>query len=265
MLGRVNVHVHGAWVDLQIEDKHGVPARGQDLLVSLLTSQPTEVSTSQAELLKLVESWDAEAGVDSVGYALVRAFRLEVRNTLFGALLAPLREHDADFNYLDAHRQMEAPLWELITREPKGWLPKAHSSWNDFLLSCVDSTVTRLTKDGSTLAEQTWGSHNTPKIAHPFSRMFPILARWLDMPHKPLPGDSHMPRVQAGTLGASERMVVSPGHEEDGILQMPSSQTGHIWAPYFGKGHEEWVEGIPSPFLPGETQYRLILSPEKDS
>tara|TARA_B100001964_G_scaffold182017_1_gene201370 strand:+ start:72 stop:251 length:180 start_codon:yes stop_codon:yes gene_type:complete len=58
-------------------------------------------------------------------------------------------------------------------------------------------------------------------------------------------------------------MVVSPGHEENGILHMPSSQTGHIWAPYFGKGHLDWVEGKATPFLPGPTEYRLILSPIK--
>ena len=41
-----------------------------------------------------------------------------------------------------------------------------------------------------------------------------------------LPGDSNMPRVQGVDFGASERMVVEPGHEQDGIFEMPTGQSG---------------------------------------
>jgi penicillin amidase len=75
----------------------------------------------------------------------------------------------------------------------------------------------------------------------------------------PLAGDSYMPRVQGKSFGASQRMVVSPGHEASGILHMPTSQSGHPWSPYYGLGHDDWVQGKPSPFLPGETKYTLTL------
>jgi acetylornithine deacetylase/succinyl-diaminopimelate desuccinylase-like protein len=38
------------------------------------------------------------------------------------------------------------------------------------------------------------------------------------MRFQPLPGDVAMPRVQATDFGASERMVVSPGHEAVGSI-----------------------------------------------
>ena len=74
-------------------------------------------------------------------------------------------------------------------------------------------------------------------------------------------GDSFMPRVQGRGSGASERLVVSPGREEDGILHMPGGQSGHPLSPYFLKGHMDWVEGKATPLLPGPAEHRLELVP----
>jgi penicillin amidase len=79
------------------------------------------------------------------------------------------------------------------------------------------------------------------------------------MPEVELAGDSYMPRVQGKSFGASERMVVSPGHEGRGIFHMPTSQSGHPWSPYYGLGHENWVKGEASSFLPGPSKYTLTL------
>ena len=49
-----------------------------------------------------------------------------------------------------------------------------------------------------------------------------------------------------------ERMVVSPGHEADGIIHMPGGQSGHPLSPFWGAGHDDWVHGRPTPFLPGQ-------------
>jgi penicillin amidase len=68
-----------------------------------------------------------------------------------------------------------------------------------------------------------------------------------------------MPLVVSPTFGASERMVVSPGHEADGIIHMPGGQSGHFLSPFWGAGHEDWVAHKPTPFLPGKTEYTLTL------
>ena len=81
------------------------------------------------------------------------------------------------------------------------------------------------------------------------------------MPPDPLAGDDRMPRVQRPDFGASERMVVSPGHEATGILHMPGGQAGHPLSPYWGAGHDAWVEGRPLPFLPGRPRWTLRLVP----
>ncbi len=72
-----------------------------------------------------------------------------------------------------------------------------------------------------------------------------------------------MPRVQSPTFGASERFAVSPGDEANGYLHMPSGQSGHPLSKFYSAGHVEWVEGLPSPFLPGETVHTLTLMPDR--
>src|SRR3546814_18840918 len=85
------------------------------------------------------------------------------------------------------------------------------------------------------------------------------------MPPDQLDGDGNMPRVAAPRFGASERMVVSPGHEADGIAHMPGGQSGHPLSPFWGSGHDAWVHGRPRPFLPGDTATTLTLAPHRQA
>jgi penicillin amidase len=55
--------------------------------------------------------------------------------------------------------------------------------------------------------------------------------------------------------------VVSPGHEADGIIHMPGGQSGHPLSEFWGAGHDDWVRGRATPFLPGAAQYTLRLQP----
>jgi penicillin amidase len=113
------------------------------------------------------------------------------------------------------------------------------------------------------LAGRTWGERNAASICHPLAGALPQAARGLlCMPADPLPGDGNMPRVQGPGFGASQRMVVSPGREADGIIHMPGGQSGHPLSPFWGAGHAAWVQGEPTPFLPGEPEHRLQLTPE---
>ena len=111
------------------------------------------------------------------------------------------------------------------------------------------------------LGARTWGEANTSDIAHPLSAAVPLLSRWLDMPREPLAGDVYAPRVLTPRSGASERFVASPGHEATAILHMPGGQSGHPLSPFYRAGHDAWVRGEPTPFLPGPAEYVLTLHP----
>ncbi len=113
------------------------------------------------------------------------------------------------------------------------------------------------------LAQRTWGEINTAAIRHPLSRSIPFLGKYLDMPADALNGDLDMPKAQGPAFGASERFSVSPGDEENSVLHMPTGQSGHPLSKFYSAGHAEWVEGLPSPFLPGEAVHTLTLMPDR--
>ena len=56
-------------------------------------------------------------------------------------------------------------------------------------------------------------------------------------------------------------VLVAPGDEAHGIMHIPAGQSGHPLSTFYRKGHDEWVHGRPSPFLPGEPRYELTLKP----
>jgi penicillin amidase len=70
--------------------------------------------------------------------------------------------------------------------------------------------------------------------------------------------------VERDALGVptiTERLVVSPGHEEQGLFQMIAGQSGHCLSPYYRTGHDAWVRGEPGPLLPGPARHTLRLLP----
>ena len=214
------------------------------------------------EYRRLVEDWLPRATAESVGYRLVRAFRIEVRQAVFGLLMTPVREAYGEDVQIRASRQFEAPLWSVVTQQPAQLLPAQYASWDEFLLASANTVVQGLEEnyEGS-LSDRSWGEYNTASIRHPLSRVLPVLSAWLDMPAQALNGDSNMPRAQGPTWGASERFSVMPGDEQNGLLHMPGGQSGHPMSDFYRSGHQAWVDGSATPFLPGVAKYELILQP----
>ncbi|MDR6694640.1 penicillin acylase family protein [Stenotrophomonas sp. 1337] len=207
--------------------------------------------------------WEGRAAIDSVSYRVVREFRTQVLDTLTDALLAPARAPLGEDFLAPRLAQLEGVAWPMLQQRPANLLPPAYTSWDALLADAARRTEAELSAQRP-LAHRSWGERNTAAICHPVARALPAFAsRWLCMPADPLPGDRDMPRVQTPAFGASQRMVVSPGHEADGIVHMPGGQSGHPLSPYWGAGHEDWVHGRPTPFLPGKAQHTLTLLPAR--
>ena len=239
--------------------------RWQELLVSVLGID----EEFSEDFVNYSTNWDATASAGSVGYRVVRSFRLNVHAIMFGQGSG---ERDvaieqrgaffraAGFEGAYVRLNFEDALWDLLEERPMHWLPPEFESWNALLVEAAKSTQRVLTQDGP-LSDATWGSRNQSRIQHPLSNSLPLLSRWLDMPKLPLSGDSHMPLVQSPAFGASQRMVVSPGHEEQGIYHQPGGQSGHPYSPHYRTGFSDWAAGKASPLLPGDTRYTLTLTP----
>ena len=246
---------------VQLDDRALFLARWRQLLLRTLSPEALAQDPRRAELRRLAADWGGRASVDSAGYRMVRGFRLMVREAVMAPFARAFRLNGEPRFEVGWCGQSEGPVWALVTGRPPHLLDPRFKTWDQLLLWAADETIHRLTLDRTPLARHTWGQLNSPRVQHPLSRAVPWLFRWLDMPTLPIPGDSDMPRVQDREFGASERFVVAPGHEDEGLFMMPCGQSGHPLSPNYGDGHRDWVAGRPVPFLPGPPVHTLTLVP----
>lgn len=249
---------------IQYDDRALYLSRWRDLLLQVLDADAIAEDPDLAEYRTLAEDWIPRAAPESVGYRLVRAFRLEVERRVFHALMAPVREAYGEDVRLRLSNQFEGPLWSLVTEQPLHLLPQDYETWQELMIAAVRQNIAwyRENYEGP-LSDRTWGEINTAVIRHPLSASIPLFGDDLDMPADPLNGDLDMPKAQGPSFGASERYAVYPGDEANSIMHMPTGQSGHPLSDFYARGHEDWVEGQPSPYLPGEAVYTLTLTPDK--
>ena len=247
---------------IQLDDSALFLERWRALLLRVLDGPAGGHDLRRATLLSLVEhDWHGRASPDSTGYRFTRAFRDRVSRTVFAFLLADCREADPRCDYT-LERKREGPLWALVTEQPLHFLDPAYPSWDAFLLAAVDAMIEDAEQTfGADLSKRTWGEINPTRYRHPLSTAVPLLGRWLDMPEAAVPGDLYTPRMAYGADSASERFVVSPGRESEGIMHMPTGQSGHPFSPHYGDSHPAWLRGDATPFLPGPAVHTLTLSP----
>lgn len=247
--------------DVQLDNRALFLERWRTLLLAVLSPEATAQSALRLEARRIVDGdWTGRASAGSVAYRLVRTFRLTTSRLAMEGVTAEVRAAVPDFDYTTI-RRLEGPLWRLVQERPQHLLDPAYASWDALLLAAVDRTLETLTSGGRPLAERTWGEANAAEIVHPLSVAVPLFGRWLGMPRDPLEGDVYTPRVLTPRSGASERLVVSPGHEDTGILHMPGGQSAHPLSPHFGDQQRSWVDGTPLPLLPGPAVHTLTLNP----
>jgi penicillin amidase len=205
-----------------------------------------------------VRAWGGRAEVDSVGYRLIRTFRAE---TIKNAYVAYLGTPD-DGTTSHAANSAEQTLRILLRARPPALVPPGYPGWDGLLdASLADVARAVRTDAGGRIGAFTWGAWLHADVRHPLAQAIPLLGLLTDPQDQPMPGDAGTPRAQHRGGGPSERLVVSPGHEERALFHMPGGQSGAPFAPYYLTGHRDWVEGRARPLLPGATRWTLTLDP----
>jgi penicillin G amidase len=243
----------------------------------LLREQATAAGSPALRALADADpDWPARAAGDRASYRIVRAWRLAVHARIAGGLLAPARAALGEDVPMPSLPQLEGVAWPLVTQRPPHLLPLAFAcatrapgepdcrdddGWHALFEDAAREVRDELAARGP-LPERSWAERNTAALCHPLANAVLLIGRRvLCMPREPLAGDTLTPRAQSPSGGASQRMVVSPGREDRGIAHMPGGQSGHPLSRFWGAGHDDWVHGRPTPFLPGEAQHRLQLLP----
>lgn len=249
---------------VQLDDRALALARWRELFLRALTPEVVAGKPDRAEMRARVEGWSARATTDDVGYRLVRGWRDAVAARVLDPIFASCVAANEKFNW--GRLPFEEPLWVLLEQKPAHLLSPRETSWETLLVAAADDVVAGLKQSGTSLAQATWGRKNVARIEHPLVQAVPAwvprgLTAWLRTAGDELPGDRDMPRFQRPNYGASERLVVSPGREAEGIFQMPGGQSGHPLSPFFRAGHDAWVRGEATPLLPGKTAHTVTMGP----
>jgi penicillin G amidase len=263
LLGLTHPATEADMLAIQLDARALFVARWRDHLLALIDEEAMADAPRRREFRDLVSQWKPEAAPDSVGYRLVRAYRSDTLDALWRGLVAGLLGEDIS---LRRPGQFEAAGWRLVSERPTAISPPALAAkngadWRAFLLRELDDTIEELIEKCGSLADCTYGEGDPVRVRHPLARALPVLSRLLDMPTQQLPGDHHMPRVQDGAFGASERFAVSPGREAEGYLELPGGPSGHPLSPFYRSGFDDWAAGRATPFLPGPAAHKLSLRP----
>ncbi|WP_374089585.1 penicillin acylase family protein [Methylomicrobium lacus] len=258
---------HSEWslFNLQQDTESEFYSYYQQLALQVLTPDVLAQKPELSGLRDYLLSWNGRADTASLGLPVLIEFRRELIDAVFTPFLSACKQADQDFVY--AWNYADTPLQALLDAKPAALLPDAghHKNWDRFILAQLEKSAAKVMarSPGAEWPELTWGKQNIVGHAHPFSKALPLLSAALDMPHQPVAGcGGYCVRVTGPDFGASERLVVSPGHVEDGILHMPGGQSGHPLSAYYSDQQAFWVAGLPLAFAGGKPEHKLSLSPQ---
>jgi penicillin amidase len=192
--------------------------------------------------------WNGRADAEQVGLMAL----LQVDRILQAEALASL--HSEEGKSIDVPA---GPLRRAIVAESPSFLPARFSTWEQAHMAALYQAVQEIRANGS--LEVPWGEVNRSAFEHPAAGLAPWGVDTLNLPDHQQSGHPYAVRVAHPRFGASARFIVSPGHDDDGMLQTPGGQSGHFGSPHYSDYHVEWANGLPTRFLPGEIVYSQTL------
>ncbi len=243
---------------IQLDTEAKFIQRWATLMQDVAKQNPT--LPNAAETSRTLVAWNGHADADQAGYLLAKKFRQEVLDQLWKSWVYAATGTAAKATW---DQRFEYPAVQALDTKAPHLLPQPFATWDAFLVAQFNAATDDLIKAHGSLGNATWGKANAAAIRHPLSRAVPALGYFLDMPRVPLSGDANLPKVVAGNFGGSQRIVVSPGHEDTAIFTMPGGQSGHPLSPFYGAGNRDWLEGVAAPLLVTAPIYTLRLSVAK--
>lgn len=208
-------------------------------------------------IIALLREWDGTASKDSQAISILDEFRHAIARRLDRPIrqvvAAQLRRDGRDAL---AERLRVAPglavedeaALRVCEEHPAHWLIPEFTTWESFVDAMLREAIVHSTKGDGSLWRH--GELNRAEIAHPFAAALGPAAALASMPADEFAGHPTTPCVLGPNFGASERMIVSPAHLEDAILETPAGQCGMPGSPHFRDLHQAWVEGAAFPLLP---------------
>ena len=207
---------------------------------------------------KALVEWNGRADVDQVGVTLLG----DARDRMIHDIKDSVRDWAIREDLGEAiviPEISDEPYLRVIEDRKMNWLPQGpEPDWDAWIRNNVRESV-------ASGALVPWGERNRVTLESPLAPMAPPpMDRMLRDELGPQSGHWYAPKVLNGGFGASARLVVSPGREDDGILLTPGGQSGNPLSPHFRDLTRSWVEGEPRSLLPGEAAATFTIEPGRE-
>ncbi|MCH2161124.1 MAG: penicillin acylase family protein [Phycisphaerales bacterium] len=244
-------------LDMQLDEhaQSAVPFRA--LYVEGLEN--LEQSPNRDRMLRILKEWGGRSSVENVALPAIVAFRSALLSMTRNQLLRPFGRSPRE-RLLAGNAIRENAILAGFRLRPANLLPDGESGWSKLLARAAAKT---LEEGGAATELEPWGEVNRSNFQHPLAMASPMMGTGFDLPSTPQSGYRGAVRVAHPRFGASARLVVSPNHLEDGILQTPGGQSGDPYSQHYTDLHQAWLDGTAMPLLPGKQARAITLVPRR--
>ncbi len=208
------------------------------------------------------EDWDGLLNVDSRTAPWVAQMRLAFRTRIINAALGDERARSFGWATFDT------TLDRIIIEQPREWLPKDFSSYQDLLKACYNEARQALTKAlGEDETKWTWGNMVKSRFPHPLAQA-PLIGLQFTIPPFPQNGTSFLvgATVNVGA-SVSMRLIADTANWDQTQQGIALGESGLPSSPHWKDQLEDWKAVTPAVFPFSEaaiakaTKSTLVLDP----
>lgn len=226
-----------------------------------------QLSARARQARDLMRDWDGRFLKESAAATIETLSRTELSRLLLEPKLGPASPDPNAFSWKDYAWFMNS-VWleEILSKQPKRWLPATYSDYDTLLAAAVEAAV-KLQEAPANLKEWRWGKAFPLHIQHPVLGRLPLLSRWTGPGLVERAGGNYTVNQSNRGLGPSERMTVDFSDLDQTVLNTVTGQAGNFLSPYYMDQWKAWYGGttMTVPFSPAAlektTRHRLVMEP----
>jgi penicillin G amidase len=212
-----------------------------------------QASPRARQAADLMRRWDGRVATDAIAPTIAVAARRQLQRLLLEPLLGPADQNSKVATGWRQYRWQNSAVWleNLLTNQPRRWLPKNYRSWDDLLTAAVEQAVTAKNAPRD-LASWHWGQAHPVYLQHPIFGRVPLLNRWTGPGRQPQSGDGTTVKQVGLGFGPSERLTVDFADLDASTLNIVTGESGNFTSPYFMDQWQAWYQGatFTLPFSP---------------
>jgi penicillin amidase len=156
----------------------------------------------------------------------------------------------------------------ILTKQPKRWLPAKYASYDELLAAAVEDVVNERSAPKD-LSKWRYGGLFPLTLSHPIFGRVPLLRRWAGPGIVPQSGGSYTVKQVGPAFGPSERMTVDFADLDRSTLNVVTGESGQIFSRHFMDQWSAWYEGRTFPLaysrqaVEKAARHRLTFEPAK--